>query len=57
MEIAPWAGYRQISAEYYGTIGEQIAGREDIRGNGAVNYVLIHFRSKLLRQFAANRYS
>jgi ATP-binding cassette subfamily B protein/ATP-binding cassette subfamily C protein len=49
MAIAPWAEYRQISAEYYGTIGEHIAGREDIRANGAVSYVMIRFYSLLRR--------
>ncbi|MBN8560720.1 MAG: ABC transporter ATP-binding protein [Leptolyngbya sp. UWPOB_LEPTO1] len=47
--IAPWAEYRQISAEYYGTIGEHIAGREDIRANGAVNYVMFRFYELLQR--------
>lgn len=47
--IAPWAEYRQISAEYYGTIGEHIAGREDIRANGAVSYVMFRFYELLQR--------
>lgn len=49
MAIAPWADYRQISAEYYGTIGEHIAGREDIRANGAVEYVMYRFYALLQR--------
>jgi ATP-binding cassette subfamily B protein/ATP-binding cassette subfamily C protein len=49
MAIAPWAAYRQISAEYYGTIGEHIAGREDIRANGAVSYVMLRFYEFLQR--------
>jgi ABC-type multidrug transport system fused ATPase/permease subunit len=47
--IAPWAEYRQISAEFYGSLGEQIAGREDIRANGAVNYVMHRFHALLQR--------
>ncbi|MDL5057543.1 ABC transporter ATP-binding protein [Geitlerinema calcuttense] len=45
--IAPWAEYRQISAEFYGTLGEQIAGREDICANGAVPYVMYRFYALL----------
>ncbi|MGG6269533.1 ABC transporter ATP-binding protein [Leptolyngbya sp. AN03gr2] len=47
--IAPWGEYRQVSAEYYGTIGEHIAGREDIRANGAVSYVMNRFYELLQR--------
>lgn len=47
--IAPWAEYRQISAEYYGTIGEHIAGRQDIRANGSVSYVMNRFYELLQR--------
>jgi ATP-binding cassette subfamily B protein/ATP-binding cassette subfamily C protein len=47
--IVPWANYRQINAEFYGTLGEHIAGREDIRANGAVGYVLHHFYKLLQR--------
>ncbi|MCG9893019.1 MAG: ABC transporter ATP-binding protein/permease [Thermosynechococcaceae cyanobacterium MS004] len=49
LAIAPWAQYRQISAEFYGTLGEQIAGREDIRANGAVGYVMHRFHTLLQR--------
>lgn len=49
MAIAPWADYRQISAEFYGTLGEHIAGREDLRGNGAVGYVMYRFHELLQR--------
>jgi ATP-binding cassette, subfamily B, bacterial len=49
MAIAPWAHYRQISAEFYGFIGEQFAGREDIRANGAVSYILHRFHEILQR--------
>ena len=41
--VIPWTNYRQKSAEFFGFIGEQIAGREDIRANGAVGYVMQRF--------------
>lgn len=47
--IAPWAEYRQISAEFYGSLGEHIAGRQDIRANGAVGYVMHRFYTVLQR--------
>jgi len=49
MAIAPWAKYRQITAEFYGTLGEQIAGRADLRANGAVGYVMHRFFRLLQR--------
>ncbi|NJR14750.1 MAG: ABC transporter ATP-binding protein [Calothrix sp. CSU_2_0] len=41
--IAPWTKYRQVSAEFFGFLGEHISGLEDIRGNGAINYVMHRF--------------
>ena len=41
--VVPWTRYRQKSAEFFGFIGEQISGREDLRGNGAVGYVMQRF--------------
>ncbi|MGV2828065.1 ABC transporter ATP-binding protein [Myxosarcina sp. GI1(2024)] len=41
--VLPWTRYRQKSAEFFGFIGEQIAGREDLRANGAVSYVMQRF--------------
>jgi ATP-binding cassette subfamily B protein/ATP-binding cassette subfamily C protein len=49
LAIAPWAEYRQISAEFYGTLGEHMSGREDIRANGAVGYVMHRFYELLRR--------
>ncbi len=43
LAIIPWTNYRQISAEFFGFIGEHITGLEDIRANGAVNYVIYRF--------------
>lgn len=47
--IAPWAEYRQISAEFFGFLGEHLAGREDLRANGAVSYVMRRFHEILQR--------
>lgn len=41
--VIPWTRYRQKSAEFFGFVGEQIAGREDLRANGAVDYVMQRF--------------
>ncbi|MBW4643481.1 MAG: ABC transporter ATP-binding protein/permease [Goleter apudmare HA4340-LM2] len=38
-----WGGYRQFSAEFFGFLGEQLIGMEDIRANGAKNYVMHRF--------------
>ncbi|MBE9216822.1 ABC transporter ATP-binding protein [Plectonema cf. radiosum LEGE 06105] len=43
LAIIPWTNYRQVSAEFFGFIGEYIAGLEDIQANGAVNYVMYRF--------------
>ena len=43
LAIIPWINYSQISAEFFGFIGEHITGLEDIRANGAVNYVIYRF--------------
>ncbi len=48
--IAPWAEYRQMSAEFFGFLGEHLAGREDIRANGAVSYVMRRFH-EILQQW------
>ena len=47
--VSPWASYRQISAEFFGFLGEQLAGTEDIRANGAVSYVMRRFYQILQR--------
>ena len=38
---------RQKSAEFYGFLGEQLAGTSDIRANGATGYVLWRFHTLL----------
>ncbi|WP_416669790.1 ABC transporter ATP-binding protein [Egbenema bharatensis] len=47
--VSPWREYRQIGAEFFGFLGEHLAGREDIRANGAVNYVMYRFYQILQR--------
>lgn len=47
--VHPWARYRQIGAEFFGFLGEHLTGREDIRANGAVGYVMHRFHSILQR--------
>lgn len=42
LAIEPWHQYRQVSAEFYGFVGEYLSGLEDIRANGAVGYVMDH---------------
>lgn len=43
-----WVKQRQISADFYGFLGEQLEGTADIRANGATQGVLHHF-DRLLR--------
>ncbi|MGC1310534.1 MAG: ABC transporter ATP-binding protein [Phormidesmis sp.] len=40
LAVGPWRVYRQVSAEFYGFIGEYLGGLEDIRANGAVGHVM-----------------
>lgn len=51
--VYPWADYRQMSAEFFGFVGEHLEGREDIRANGAVNYVMHRFYEILQRWLPA----
>ncbi len=43
LAVPHWTKYRALSAEFFGFLGEQIAGREDIRGNGAADHVIRRF--------------
>ncbi len=38
-----WIADRQMSANFFGFLGEQLAGTEDIRANGATGYVMRRF--------------
>jgi ABC-type multidrug transport system fused ATPase/permease subunit len=44
-----WADLRQMSAEFFGFLGEHLAGTEDIRANGATSYVIRRFHQILQR--------
>lgn len=46
---------RQKSAEFYGFMGEQLAGTSDIRANGATGYVLWRFYTLLRSWYPVNR--
>lgn len=47
--IPYWAAYRQVSAEFFGFLGEHLSGTEDLRANGAVSYVMRRFYQILQR--------
>ncbi|MDQ6662606.1 MAG: ABC transporter ATP-binding protein/permease [Chloroflexota bacterium] len=53
-----WIAIRQKSADFYGFLGEQLGGTEDIRANGATSYVMsrfyAHLRSWLPLEYRAN---
>lgn len=51
--ISPWRTYREISAEFYGFVVEHLSGLEDIRANGAGNYVMDRCYRILRRWLAA----
>ncbi|WP_409342731.1 ABC transporter ATP-binding protein [Paenibacillus sp. MBLB4367] len=45
-----WGKMRQMSAEFYGFLGEHLEGTEDTRANGATGYVMHRFH-ELLRKW------
>jgi len=49
--VPRWRKVRQLSAEYYGALGEQLAGTEDIRSSGAVGYVMHRYYTHLRNWF------
>jgi ABC-type multidrug transport system fused ATPase/permease subunit len=51
--VQPWRTYRQITAEFYGFVVEHLNGREDLRANGAVDYVMLRFHQLLQRWLPA----
>ncbi|GAB4194760.1 MAG: hypothetical protein OHK0022_11020 [Roseiflexaceae bacterium] len=42
-----WAAERESNAQFFGFLGEQISGTEDLRGNGATGYVMRRFYTLL----------
>ena len=53
--VPVWTAERQLNAEFYGFLGEQLAGTEDIRGNGATRYVMRRFQQLLYNWYPVNR--
>ena len=49
-----WTAERQLNAEFYGFLGEQLAGTEGIRGNGATRYVMRRFQQLLYNWYPVN---
>lgn len=50
-----WKEVRQVSADFFGFVGERLAGTEDIRANGATGYTLRRFHEILRRWLPINR--
>lgn len=48
--VPHWGNYRQVSSEFFGFLGEQLTGIEDIRANGATSFVMQRFY-KILRRW------
>jgi ATP-binding cassette subfamily B protein len=53
--VGHWTAVRQANAEYYGFLGERLAGTEDIRSSGAVTYVMRRFHEMLRRWIRLQR--
>ncbi|WP_274651419.1 ABC transporter ATP-binding protein [Paenibacillus humicola] len=47
--VPVWSQWRQANADFYGFIGEQLDGTEDIRANGASGFVMGRFFDMLRR--------
>jgi ATP-binding cassette subfamily B protein len=52
-----WQAARQSSAEYFGFLGERLAGIEDIRANGAEQHAMSGFYHLMRRRLQAERQS
>jgi ATP-binding cassette subfamily B protein len=53
--VPRWIAERQMSANFYGFLGEQLAGTEDIRANGATRYVMRRFHQLLHNWYPISR--
>lgn len=49
LAIPYWSALRQVSAEFFGLIGEHLTGKEDLRANGAISYAMRRFYAILQR--------
>jgi ATP-binding cassette subfamily B protein len=54
LAIPQWKVVREQMAEFYGFVGEQLAGTEDIRANGAAGYALRRFLELVRWRFKPN---
>jgi ATP-binding cassette subfamily B protein/ATP-binding cassette subfamily C protein len=52
--IPYWRKVRKIRAEFFGFLGEQLTGTEEIRANGSTGYVMQRFFQTLQRWFSAD---
>jgi len=46
-----WTRFRKLNAAFFGFLGEHISGREDIRGNGAVDHAMRKFYEFVQKMF------
>jgi ATP-binding cassette, subfamily B, bacterial len=53
--LPAWGRERQKNAEFFGFLGEQLAGTEDVRANGATAYVMRRFFQLLRNWYPVNR--
>lgn len=53
--VPHWLAVRQSNAEFYGFLGERLAGTEDIRANGGVTYVMGRFYDIVRRWYRLQR--
>ena len=51
LAVPYWTRYRKLNAEFFGFLGEHISGREDIRANGAVDFVMRKFYEFVQKMF------
>jgi len=51
LAVPYWTRYRKLNAEFFGFLGEHISGREDIRANGAVSFVMRKFYEFVQKMF------
>ena len=47
--VSEWVKVREMNAKFFGFIGERISGREDVKANGGVEYVMHRFSDFLRR--------
>lgn len=53
LSVPFWVQLSRVRAEFFGFVGEHLAGREDVRANGAVSYVMYRFYCLLQRWLPA----